>query len=328
MPPFDKNFLTIGSPTSRRIRFWGAALRKHGLGHQLLDDGTDTRKQNFTHDLLAFEEEARKYDRVHHILTYEEVLRDEFPKISAPTVLRITSPGEDFELQKLLLHHGGHPDADSLKYEKGCIDPGPYWYRGWCAVLDKIEAFLHSNPMLSVMNTPAGIKTAFDKLACQRIFQEAGIATPELYIERVEDYDSLIDALRARKTGQDHTGNTNQTYPRNIRQIFIKPYHGSSASGVMALRLALEKQMLYTTLARSGERLFNHLRLQRYSDEAEIRKIINTMAPAGLLAEAWIPKKTFQGKKTDLRIMVINGKAEFVVPRMSDHIITNPAFGE
>ena len=45
------------------------------------------------------------------------------------------------------------------------------------------------------------------------------------------------------------------------------------------------------------------------------------------MAEEWIPKKRFQGKSVDFRILVINGKPIFVVPRLSKHFITNLHLG-
>lgn len=258
----------------------------------------------------ALQQQNCQYD----FISYDMICNDSvvaFPKIKEPTYLRITSPGEDFDLQKRLLKIGGYADADSLHFEKGVIFPNEYWYRGWCVVLQKIEGFISRNPLLKVLNNPASIQLAFHKLNCQKLLSNQGISTPKIILNQISKYDSLIHLLKQ----------------ENIHQVFIKPYHGSSASGVMALRQNKGKQILYTTIELKGNQLYNNLKLQKYSSIPKIKTIVDSMIPRGLLVEEWIRKKTFQKKSVDFRILVINGKAAFVVPRMSPHIITNLHLG-
>ena len=276
----NAKFLTIGNADSRRVQFWQNALSQ----------------ENYSYELLS----------------YEELCNNVFTKIKNPTTLRITSTGEDIELKKKILKIGGCPNVDDLLFQKGLIYPNRYWYRGWCVVLEKIEKFIQQNPMLHVMNTPAAIRLAFHKLNCQKLLQQKNISTPEIILEQVLDYDSLILKLQS----------------ENIRQVFIKPYHGSSASGVMAFRQANGKQILYTTIELKPDgKLFNNLRLQKYTSISKIKTIINSMIPSGLMVEEWIRKKKFRDKSVDLRILVVDGKASFVVPRMSHHFITNLHLG-
>ena len=162
------------------------------------------------------------------------------------------------------------------------------------------------------MNSPAAIQLVFHKLNTQQLLTAKGIRTPRIFIEKVSDYDTLITELEERK----------------INQVFIKPYHGSSASGVMAFRQSKGRQVLYTTISlQTNGQLYNHLQLQRYTSITDIKSIVNTMIPTRLLAEEWIRKKRFQEKSVDFRILVIHGKAIFVVPRMSEHFITNLHLG-
>jgi len=274
-----ENFLTIGSKRSRRVKFWNDTLLQKDCKFELL--------------------------------TYEQILKGNFPKITAPTTLRITSPGENFDLQKQILLLGGCPLSEEINFEKGEIYPNQYWYRGWCLLLEKITNFIAKNPLLKPINTPVGIKLAFHKLKCSEFLSDRQIRTPKIILNKVLNYDQLIETLQK----------------QHISQVFIKPYHGSSASGVMAFRQAKGKQVLYSTIDLKSNKLYNNLRLQRYTTSEKIKTIINAMAPAGLLAEAWIPKKTFQGKSVDFRVLVINGKAVFVVPRMSNGCITNLHLG-
>lgn len=275
-------FLTIGSASSRRVQFWEKALKNHNINHEILS-----------------------YDQIWNTPI------DAFPKIIEPTYLRITSPGEDFELKKLLLKIGGFAKAENLFFEKGLILPQTNWYRGWCIVLQKIENYVSSNPLVKIINSPTSIQLAFHKLKCQRFLSDLGISTPKILLDKVSDYNSLIDFLEKEK----------------IYQVFIKPYHGSSASGVMAFRQSKGKQVLYTTIELKDNRLFNHLKLQKYSSPSKIKTIIDLMTPSGLFVEEWIRKKTFQKKSVDFRVLVVDGKAAFVVPRMSKHLITNLHLG-
>lgn len=275
----NENFISIGPIDSRRVQFWKSAL------------------------------EQKKYR--HQLITYDQIFQQDFPKIIVPTTLRITSPGESFELKKKIFAAGDYPDAENLIFKKGLIYPSPHWYHGWCILLQRIQDFLNENPLIKPLNTPAAIQLAFHKLKCQQYLQQQNIAIPSILLEQVTDYDALMNFLQKRK----------------IPQVFIKPYHGSSASGVMAFRQSKGKQVLYTTIRLKDKELYNHLQLQRYTSSKDIKTIINAMAPSGLMVEQWIRKKTFQEKSVDFRVLVINGKASFVVPRMSPHFITNLHLG-
>ncbi len=272
-------FLTIGATTSRRVQFWENALQQKELTHNLLN--------------------------------YQQVINHDFPKITSPTALRITSTGENFDLWKSILTLGGCAYSAKLNFEKGRIYPNPFWYNGWCKILQRINDFIEEHPLLKPLNTPAAIQLAFHKLKCQQLLNKQGIRTPKIILPSVTSYDALIETLQK----------------ENIHQVFIKPYHGSSASGVMAFRQVKGKQLLYTSIQLKDGQLYNHLRLQKYNSLAEIKTIIKAMIPSGLLVEEWIRKKTFLEKSVDFRILVINGKAVFVVPRMSNHFITNLHLG-
>ena len=275
----NKKFITIGSPDARRVQFWEAALQQYNCKHQ--------------------------------VITYQQIIENYFLKITEPTTIRLASTGEDFELGKIIMGMGGYSDAHLLSFEKGLIYPNDFWYKGFCVLLKKIENFTLQNPLVKTMNSPAAIQLAFHKLKCQQFLNQKNISTPKIILDKVLDYDSLIEKMEA----------------ENIHQVFIKPYHGSSASGVMALRQSNGRQMLYTTIHLQGGKMYNHLKLQKYNSLLDIKTIINKMVPSGLLVEEWIRKKTFQEKSVDFRILVINGKAVFVVPRMSPHFITNLHLG-
>ena len=249
----------------------------------------------------------------HQLLTFQQIANDGFPTIQQATTLRITSPGEDFETYKLLLSLGGYDEADSLELDRGRIRFSRYWYKGWCVVLGKISAWLRQNSDMKAINSPGTIQLAFNKVQCQRHIAYE-VDTPRIFLNELENYEQFIQLFDALK----------------LHQAFIKPWHGSSASGVMAFRKSGDKQILYTTIhlvQNEGIKLYNHLKLQKYTKPKTIKTIINEMAQHGLMMEQWIRKKTFRHKSVDFRIVVIGGEAVFTVPRLSPHFITNLHLG-
>jgi hypothetical protein len=110
--------------------------------------------------------------------------------------------------------------------------------------------------------------------------------------------------------------------------VFVKPAHGSSASGVVALATAAGKARATTSveLVRPG-RLYNSLRVRDYRDEADIASIVDALAPDGLHVERWLPKAALGGRVVDLRVVVTAGRATHVVVRSSHVPMTNLHLG-
>lgn len=248
-------------------------------------------------------------------VNYQQLAQGKFPAVNESTTIRITSPGEDFETYKLLLNLGGYPRAEQLKFEKGRIYSQQYWYKGWCGILDKIQKFLVEQPLAMAMNHPAPIKLAFNKIKCQQLLAENGIPIPNIYTNRVVSFKQLLAVMATNK----------------VPQVFLKPAHSSSASGIMMFRRAGNRMLLETTIGaeqREGElRLFNYKKLQKYKDPTIIQTIIERMIPNQLHVEEWIIKKRFQAKSTDFRVLSIHQQSVFVQPRHSHHPITNLRLG-
>jgi len=235
--------------------------------YQFLSIGSKkSRRVGFWNDVL------QKEKHHHQLINYNSVERSQFPPITQASVLRITSPGEDASLQKRLYEIGGFSFEE--EYEPFRIYPKSFWYSGWCYWLQKIETWIAAHPFLKVMNTPKAIRLAFHKLECQQFLQSKRISIPKIIVQKLTGYEDLLSQL--------HQG--------NIHQVFIKPYHGSSASGVMAFRQMGGKQILYTTIDLKSNRLYNSLRLKKYTNPVKIKTIINTMALGGLMVEEFMVK--------------------------------------
>ncbi len=226
--------------------------------------------------------------------------------------IRIESPGENFEVEQLLIHKGGGPPA--VEEDRGRIRYQVPWFRGWQAILSRIE---ERNPDARFMNQPAEIAEMFDKPTAQQRISDAGIPVPE-FICHVESFAQLHADLSA----------------QNIRRVFVKPAHSSSASGVIALQLGGGDRILATVPAvvegneeGDGPRVYNNLRLRHYRNLNDVSQLVDALSGERLFAERWFPKASLDGRVFDLRVLVIGGKPRHIVVRTSRSPITNLHLG-
>lgn len=91
----------------------------------------------------------------------------------------------------------------------------------------------------------------------------------------------------------------------------------------------LLKLTLDVELVREGDevKLYNSLRIRTYRKADDIKCIIDLLAKENLLVERWESKASFGNETFDLRLVVINGKAEHVVMRCSRSPMTNLHLG-
>jgi len=223
------------------------------------------------------------------------------------SLLRIDSPGENDEVARQLIALGGGPQQAHVRH--GEIGYQKEYHRGYCRFLDRLTQL--SAPF---MNPPEHIQTMFDKWACHLRFADAGLPRPKSFLAPTE-LSEFLAAAKERPTGR----------------LFLKPLHGSSASGVCAYRWAGDLEQLIAPLeieyGPDGARFFNSLRIRSYTDTFDIRGILRHLLSSGMIAEHWLPKAQLDGKRFDLRIVVIDGEAQHVVIRTSRHPMTNLHLG-
>src|SRR4029453_14473180 len=166
-------------------------------------------------------------------------------------VVRIESPGKDFAVEQALLALGAaEPDVSPPRYErltraaverltfdKGRILALRQWYLGLQAALRLIADQLAAGPAHRLMAAPGDILTMFDKRACHARLEQAGVAVPRS-LGPVESYDELVPAMER----------------AGCRRVFVKPAHGSSASGVVAYQTSHSRHMATTTVELVRER--------------------------------------------------------------------------
>lgn len=240
------------------------------------------------------------------VVSWERFLATGWPEDLGIDAIRVDSPGENPRVQSQLVRRGsqilgrGVP-AWTLERapEHGRIRDGDAWFAG-------LGHALNSVPNLPAMTPPGEILAMFDKLATRARLESAGVRTPRS-LGRVRTVD---DVERC-----DHEK------PR----VFVKPRYGSSASGVLAVRVRPRLEVT-TSVELVDGRAFNSLAIRTYRDVAQIATLLRALDREELHAEAWIPKAGSAGS-FDFRVHVVDGRARQVVMRVSDSPLTNLHLG-
>jgi hypothetical protein len=74
-------------------------------------------------------------------------------------------------------------------------------------------------------------------------------------------------------------------------------------------------------------RLFNSLRVRRYTDERDMRRVLDALFREGAIVEQWMPKATYDGENFDLRVVTIAARARHSVVRVGRSPMTNLHLG-
>ncbi|MEV6350884.1 STM4014 family protein [Actinoplanes sp. NPDC051851] len=232
------------------------------------------------------------------VLPWRDVLAGAAPPESG--LLRIDSPGEDAEVDVLLRGPGARAarDGEILGFAAA--------HAGMVAAATRI-----ASGGAEPLNDPADIAVLCDKRDCHARLAAAGIPVPEA-LPPVHGYAQLRAAMAEARWSR----------------VFVKPAHGSSASGVLALAVAPGGRIrAVTPVELTPDGLFNSLRLSAYTTEAEVATIVDRLAPDGLHVERWLPKATLGDRVVDLRVVVIAGRPTHAVVRSSRSPLTNLHLG-
>ncbi|WP_436774979.1 STM4014 family protein [Yinghuangia sp. YIM S09857] len=245
-----------------------------------------------------------------HLVAWADVLRGAELAFPAGPV-RLDSPGEDPAVHALL---GGPADPQR-------VEGGATRHAAFLGALDRVHAAVAASPGAWLANDPGDVAVMFDKARAHAVLRDAGVPVPpglgpEGRGVPVRSYAELRGLMRAARR------------PR----VFVKPPHGSSASGVVALETAASGRVQATTSAElvrgaSGVELYNSLRVRKYRGEDEVADLIDTLCADGVHVEAWLPKLTLDGLAVDLRVLVVAGRATHVVARGSRTPMTNLHLG-
>ncbi|MFF8946835.1 STM4014 family protein [Streptomyces sp. NPDC014864] len=235
------------------------------------------------------------------VVSWAAVLRDGGASFAGDEVVRLESPGEDGEVDRAL---------------RGLADPtrvegGARWYARFTAAVRTLTGGVR-------LDDPGELAVLFDKRLCHRALDEAGVPVPRSPTSGggtpVRGWDDVRALMRA----------------HGMPRVFVKPAHGSSASGVLAVESAGRGRIRATTSveAAADGRLHNSLRVRRVTGEREIAALVDALAPDGLHVERWWPKASLgDGRAADLRVVVVAGRATHAVVRTSHSPMTNLHLG-
>ena len=256
------------------------------------------------------------------VVSFIDLLREKTTiadRVSAETVVRVDSPGKDFETERELLHAGAeaaggehfaritHEEIERLEFDRGRILYPRQWYLGLCRALQVIESQL---PDCWLMNSLDDIALMFDKPRCQDVLRSRSIPVAK----GLGEIESFAD-LRRRMT---ETG---------CARVFVKLAHGSSASGMLAYQVNGSRHHATTTVEveKHGDklRLYNSRRIRVYEDVGEIGQLVDELCRHRVYVEQWLPKAGIDGRTFDLRIAVIARQAMHAVVRLGRHPMTN-----
>ena len=224
--------------------------------------------------------------------------------------VRLESPGENDEVLHRLIRLGGGQGRLAF----GEIGFLREQFRGFCRILEELSPLgpVYQNP-------PADIEVMFDKWASHGRFVEAGLPRPlaRLAPGNAARFRSFRSAFGTTDSGR----------------VFLKPRYASSASrgGVCAYRWSHGREQLIGPIEIQDDgrsvRLYNSLRVRRYTSLPAITAILDSLLPQDMICERWVPKARLPDGQFDLRILVIAGRARHTVVRQSHFPMTNLHLG-
>ncbi|MEV0449316.1 STM4014 family protein [Streptomyces sp. NPDC050600] len=222
-------------------------------------------------------------------------------------LVRLDSPGEEPEVDRLLR------DVP----EPTRVEGTGRWYARFTAAVHGLAAEARTAGAV-LLGDPDELAVLFDKRLGHGRLLAAGVPVPHAPTSGpaappVRGWDD-VRALTA---------------VRGMRRVFVKPAHGSSASGVLALETSASGRTQATTSVElhADGRLHNSLRVRRYTTEREVAALVDALAPDGLHVERWLPKASLGGRSADLRVVCVDGRATHAVVRTSRSPMTNLHLG-
>ncbi|MFG2332914.1 STM4014 family protein [Streptomyces sp. NPDC048604] len=228
-------------------------------------------------------------------------------RFDAGESVRLDSPGEQPEVDRLL---------------RGVDDPtrvegSGRWYARFNGVVAELAATAAAAGA-GLLDEPADLAVLFDKRLTHGRLRTAGVPVPE---------SPTSGPGRPLITGWADV--RERMAEAGLRRAFVKLAHGSSASGVLAVETTGSGRVQATTSVERAPdgRLFNSLRVRRYTHESDVAAIVDTLAPDGLHVERWLPKAAQGGRSADLRVVVIDGRATHALVRTSRSPLTNLHLG-
>jgi hypothetical protein len=301
------------------------------------------------------------------VLPYENLLQTwrrggglaELVKSSSPSpLIRLDAPGEDWEVERGLLHLGAtdyevsdgkvRTDSEpSVKGSKACVATDlPSSLQKVKRESFSAEAALILEQQWGRIYAPAQWFRGW-KICLDRIAREARVVWPDVqFWNDPDEIGMMFDKRECQLHLMRHGISVPPILPSSepirswemlragmdasrMHRVFVKLACGSAASGVVAYQVnpRTGAEIAVTTVGMEtsqGRTLFyNEGKLQKYTHPEEIRTLLDWLCAEGAQIERWMPKATLNQRAYDIRQLVAAGQAGHAVMRLSHTPITN-----
>jgi hypothetical protein len=278
------------------------------------------RWQLYARELAAFWAEHGAAPEV-EVVPWREVIPrdgdlDGLAAFDRPAVVRLESPGRDWEVTQLLLQAGARDDPAepsrdwlSLPYQKGRLLRPGLFYRGFRRVLRGLRASFDRRPHLRPLSCPLDIAELFDKNATAARLEAADVPVPPS-LPAPETADELLALVRGRR----------------FSPAYVKLNTGSSASAIAVVHTDGEEPWCVTSAARLPDGFYSTRRLRTYRGD-DLRAVLGFLLAEGACVQRGIRMARIDGMNCDLRVVVVYGRPAFTVFRLSPLPMTNLHLG-
>jgi glutathione synthase/RimK-type ligase-like ATP-grasp enzyme len=287
-------YLAIANPDGKRWQAYQAALlafwRRHGVEPNI--------------EVVSWRE-----------LVPRDGCLDGLAAFDRPALVRLESPGRDFEVARLLLEAGSREtpgeetDWSTLVYEKGRLVRPGLLYRGFRRVLARLRAGFDARPHLRPLACPLAVAELFDKNRTSARLSAAGIPCPPS-LEAPPTSAELLAELRR----------------HGFATAYVKLNTGSSASAIAVVRAGDDPPWAVSSLVRLGDGFFSTRRLWRPRGE-ELSALLGFLLAEGVCVQRGIRMAQIDGENFDVRVVVIHGEPVFCIFRLSTQPMTNLHLG-
>jgi hypothetical protein len=256
---------------------------------------------------------------------------DGLPAFDAPAIVRLESPGRDWDVTKLLLQAGCRATGEEdhfgdLSYRKGeLVRPGLF-NAGFRRVLEGLQRAFDVRPHLHLTAWPSEVAEMFDKNATAARLSQAGIPVPASLEWRVGGVEPpLLESSSANRGGSTPPARLLDEL-RRWDTAYVKLNTGSSASAIAVVRPRVETPYAISTIVRMDGAFWSSRRLQRHTGD-DLDAILAFLLREGVCVQQGIRMATIDGDNFDVRVVMIHGQPAFTIFRLSHHPMTNLHLG-
>jgi glutathione synthase/RimK-type ligase-like ATP-grasp enzyme len=240
---------------------------------------------------------------------------DALPAFDRPAVVRLESPGRDWEVSRMLLRVGSLVEDEAteidwlgLEYERGALVRPGLFYAGFRHVLRGLHASFGARPHLRPMACPLQVFEMFDKNASGARLAAAGVPVPPSFVAPA-DPATLLGMLRHER----------------YEPAYVKLNTGSSASAIAVVRSRDTPRATSSIVIRGGA-FYSTRRLVQHAS-ANLDLVLAFLIREGVCVQRGIRMAQMEGQNFDIRVVVICGAPAFTIFRLSPNPMTNLHLG-